>query len=226
MTLPATDSWDVKGTGGPKYTVGPHCSNPSCGRIAEHAHHIVRRSQLSGDYAWVELHGLIVGNLTGLCVQCHNDITGMVGGHKAAIRWSNADEKFWWCDLAATGNTIDYQPVAPLTYQPPTPETLAARAPGPSGSDGCPFCGQSRRRRPAQSTPGRRRQNRKTWTVRVPDEAVEDGADVLDTLVGELGLLLDTGGDAGARYFTLVPALTYCMQDGQRFLDAIKGHGG
>jgi hypothetical protein len=226
VTLPATDTWDVRGHKGPSYTVGPYCSNPQCQRIAEHAHHIVRRSQLSGDYAWVELHGTLVGNLTGLCVPCHEDITGSVGGHRAAIRWSLADSTFQWCDVLANGSTIDYRPVGPIEPQPPTPETLAARAPGPEGSEHCPFCGQQQRRRPAQAAVGRRRSNRKTWAVRVPAEAVEDGANVLDTLVGEIGVLLGVGNDSGARYYTIVPAMTYCLQDGQRFLDAIKGVGG
>ena len=227
MTLPCTDTWDLKGRTGPRYTVGPYCANPSCHRIAEHVHHLVRRSQLSGDFPWVEIHGTTVGNLTGLCVQCHDDITGNLGGHKAAIRWSLADSKFWWSDVLATGASIEYRQVGPLDPQPPTPETFAARTPGPEGSDHCPFCGQEQRRRPARAAlPGRRRSNRKTWTVRVPDEAVEDGANVLDTLVGEIGMLLGVGGDSGARYFTLVPSMTYCLQDGQRFLDAIRGVGG
>lgn len=227
MTLPATDSWDVRGVKGHDYKVGPHCSNPNCRKIAEHAHHIVRRSQLGGDFRWIVLHGQARGNLTGVCVGCHNDLTGMVGGHKAAIRFSLADSLFYWCDVETVNDQIEYLKRGPIDPQPPTPETLAERATGISTeSDPCPMCGQAARRRPSSqpSSPGGRR--RKTWTVKLPADVIdEDGAAVLDTLVLELGSLLGTGQDEGARYYTIVPAMSYCLQDSQGFVDAIKGKG-
>jgi hypothetical protein len=229
VTLPAVDTWDVRGIDGPAYKVGPRCANPGCNRIAEHAHHIVRRSALGGDYRWIMLYGKPRGNLTGLCAFCHDDVTGRVGGHRAAIRHASADDLFWWCDVRdGIEGEIEYVKLAPLEPQPPTPDSLEARDPGtPEGSEECPFCGHTtRRRRSAPTeTPGRRRP-RKTWRVAVPDENVEQGADVLDTLVEEIGMLLGVGQDAGARYYTLVPSMTYCLQDGQRFVDAIKGRGG
>jgi hypothetical protein len=225
MTLPATESWNVRGADGPKYKVGPRCSNPGCQRLAEHAHHIVRRSQLSGDYAWIVLNERVLGNLTGLCPQCHDDVTGRVGGHKAAIRISD-DRDFLWCDVVEMEGQIVYLPQGKLEPQPPTPETLAQRAPGHehTESDTCPFCGQTRRRRSA--TPLLDRRRRKTWTVLVPDDEQERGAAVLDTLVDDLAPLLGVEPNRTGRYFVLVPTLAYAQLDRKRFLETIKGVGG
>lgn len=223
MTLPAVDSWDVVGVPGPKYKVGPRCSNPTCRKIAEHAHHIVRRSQLGGDYAWVAIEGVIVANLTGLCADCHDKVTGLVGGHKAAIRYM--DGLFYWCSLESDGAEITYAPVDLLEPQPSTPETLAGRASEASESEtSCPFCGHAKRRRRAPAGPDGKRRRRKTWTVKVPDDA-EDGAEILDTLVDDLSIVLGTGDDSGARYYTLVPALVYAQQERKRFTESIKGRG-
>lgn len=227
MTLPATDTWDVRGVDGPKYKVGPYCANPDCGKIAEHAHHIVRRSQLGGDYAWIVLHGQVTGNLTGLCPGCHDDITGRIGGHKAAIRHSIADTFFHWCDVdTSSGNEIRYLKRGPLQPQPPTPETLAERATGHDHqeSEPCPFCGQARRRR--SETPAGDRRRRKTWTVLVPADDQEQGAEVLDALVDDLAPLLGVDPTRTGRYYVLVPTLYYAQQNRQRFLETIKGVGG
>jgi hypothetical protein len=62
MTLPLVDSWNVRGIVGEKYTVGPRCSHPECERWADHAHHMVRRSQLKGDFNWVDTSALSARN--------------------------------------------------------------------------------------------------------------------------------------------------------------------
>jgi hypothetical protein len=227
VTLAALDSWLVKGVKlGPKYDykVGPRCSNPECRRFAEHAHHIVRRSALAGDYAWVEIDGKVVANKTGLCVPCHNDITGEVGGHKAAIRW--IDGLFVWCLVSTGGHglgEISYHPVGPIEPQPPTPDLLAEQPGNPVESDHCPMCGQIKRRRRADAT----RRRRKTWIVKVPDESVEDGADVLDTLVENLALIIPNA-DAGmaGRYYVLVHSLAYSTMHSANFAQTLTGEGG
>lgn len=218
MTLPAVDSWDVRGVEGPAYKVGPHCSNPNCGKIAEHAHHIIRRSQLVKDYDWITIEGIVTGNKTGLCVACHNDVTGMIGGHKAAIRW--IDGLFVWCLYSAE----TYHPVAPIRPQPPTPDSLAD---GPqaadTGPESCPFCGQEKRRRPL--TPprvGRRR--RKRWTVLVPDEEIENGADVLDSLIDNLAPVVPNGdASATGRYYIIVAALVHALMDSEALVASFEG---
>jgi hypothetical protein len=221
VTLPAVDSWNVRGLEGPAYKVGPHCSNPHCGKIAEHAHHIIRRSQLVKDYDWIAIDGYVIANKTGLCVGCHEDITGRIGGHKAAIRW--IEERFVWCLLGADET---YLPVGPLVPQPPTPDSLATDDPRASDTgepESCPFCGQHRRRRSA--TPprvGRRR--RKRWTVLVPDEAIEDGADVLDSLIANLAPVVPNGdASATGRYYIIVAALAHALMDSEALVASFEG---
>jgi len=216
----------VRGVEGPKYKVGPRCSNPNCNRFAEHAHHIVSRSFLRKQpQDWVEIEQTIWQNKTGLCVPCHEGVTGRIGGYTDAIRL--VGDSWHWAYVHETlKNEVEYQLAGLLDPQPLTPDQLAARATGPHSeeSDACPFCGHSRRRRSHRSPSGERRR-RKTWTVKVPDEAEEDGADVLDTLVDDLAPLLGYGADSGARYYVLVPTLYYAQQNRKQFIEAIRGGG-
>lgn len=220
MTLPAVDTWDVRGVPGPKYQVGPKCSNPHCRRWADDPHHIVRRSKIGGDWAWIDVQGETLPNLCGLCRPCHDDITGRVGGHKAAIRLTAG--RWHWC-LGSGDELSAYRNVGELDPHPPTLDVAERALVHPvSGLETCPTCGAVKRRRPSSTRgPGRRR---KTWTVPVPD-GDEDGAAILDTLVDDLALVLGYGQDAGARYYVLVPTLTYAQMERQRFVDQFKGVG-
>lgn len=218
MTISPYDSDLVFGVDGPKYKVGPRCANPTCRRWAADAHHMWRRSKLKRDLRdWVELEdGSIVGNLTGLCRECHMDITGDVGGHKAAIRY--VDGVFVWFSVWNNYGVLEYEPLGALRPQPPTPESLTGTTP-PSGDteeELCPTCGHKKRKGPG--TPGPRRL-RKTWTVSVPDDD-EKGAEVLDTLVDDLAIDLGYHDERSAlrRYHTLVPALYWVQQNKTLFL--------
>src|SRR5262245_48310370 len=111
MTLSPFRSDDVHGIEGPRYTVAAYCSNPACRRQTQHVHHIWRRSKV-GKHDWVVLQGELLPNLTGLCVECHEDITGRLGGHRAAIRYE--DGVFWWCGVVELNNgQIDFYKVGP-----------------------------------------------------------------------------------------------------------------
>jgi len=228
MTLAVIEeAWMIRGVEGPKFTVGPKCANPECGKFAEHAHHIVRRSQLGGDFRWIEIEGQIVGNLTGLCPGCHDDITGRLGGHKAAIRFLK-DKQFYWCDVREVNGHLMFPKRGLLQPQPPTPDTLAARASGkPRESENCPFCGQTRRRASTTSprSDGEAR-HRKSWTVLVPDDKLERGAEILDTLVDDLAVPLGVEPNRTGRYYVLVPVLYYAQSNRENFLKTIEGVGG
>lgn len=223
MTLRPIDGVHlVRPVEGKPYTVGPRCANPNCNRFADHAHHIFRRSMLGGAYAWVEVDGWTTGNLCGLCWRCHNQITGTGKGHEAAIRLDQ--QTFLWCEVHEhLDRSLFFTPVGRLDPQPPTPDTLNERALGHEPeSEHCPFCGQTRRRRgSAGPTPPRRR--RKSWTVSVPDDA-EDGADILDTFVDEIALLLGAGDwePRNRRYWALVHALAWTMQRREEFERDVK----
>ena len=225
MTLLPVDWGEVRGVDGPAYKVGPRCCNPACRKVAEHRHHIWPRSYLRKQpLNWVELpDGRVIGNLTGVCAGCHLDVTGDIGGYKAAIRLGTDDPRLWWCTTSGMNGAMTYWPVDPIVPQPPTREALVA-SPADPESDSCPTCGQSRRRR--SSLPAGERRRRKSWTIQVPDDA-EDGAEVLDTLVDDLAPLFGIEHpDAKSRYFLVVPALTFAQLERTRFVDTILGKGG
>lgn len=225
MTLPPTDHWNVRGIKGPDYKVGPRCSNPYCGKLADHAHHIWRRSRIGGDYPWVDVAGFIVANLTALCAGCHDDVTGVGGGHKAAIRFDE-QHLFHWCLIGGDPGSPEYRPVGLVTPQPPTPELLATLTPdqGTGSEEGCPFCGQLTRRRPRAGALGRRR---KTWLVKVPEGAEEDGAEVLDALIDNLAPLVpNADASTVGRYYVLVPVLAYAQMNARNFVETMEGIGG
>jgi len=227
VTLPALDMWVARGVKGPSYTVGPRCANPQCNRIAEHAHHILRRSYLAGVYDWVEIDDWVVGNKTGLCFRCHNDVTGDVGGHKAAIRINLEHRVFEWCLVTELEGDVEYIFAGLIDPQPPTPESLATkRDAGQPVSDACPMCGHVERARRPSSPPGKPRA-RKTWPVLVPDDEQEHGAEVLDTLVENLAPLVPNGDSSRkGRYYVLVPVLAYATMNSENFVQTMEGVGG
>ena len=229
VTLRPIDSFvGVRGVEGPRYKVGPRCANPTCRRLAHDAHHIWSRGKQSGDYAWIELpDGTILGNLTALCVECHRDITGGIGGYKAAIRMDVRDYRLWWCKTVGENGAMNYEPIDLIVPQPPTRESLIAAPADRESENSCPTCGQPRPRRRSPSIPasGEGRRRRKSWTIQVPDDE-EDGALVLDTLVDDLAPQFDIERiDAKSRYFVVVPALVFAHQERERFAESILGKG-
>ena len=220
MTLSPSDSARVRGAQGPSYKVGPRCSNPTCRKLAEHVHHIWRRSALGGPFDWVAVldgeRERMVGNLTGVCPDCHDDLTGRLGGHRARIEY--AEGKFRWHKIGSHGAVY----VGLLDPQPPTPETVSRDLGQSAESEACPFCGQHKRRR-ASATPGARR--RKTWRVLVPDDG-EDGAAILDALVEDVGLTLGIDPVQSGRYYILLPVLYHACQSKAALVESMKGVGG
>jgi len=224
VTLPALDEgYLVRPAKGPKYKVGPKCANPHCGGWAEHAHHIIRRSQI-GAHDWIDIDGWVVGNLTGLCPWCHDDVTGRLGGHRAAIRIDLERREFWWCLTTSSPNgEVSYHGTKLLDPQPPTPQQAEQSRDQAEESEACPSCGHVRRRR---SAPAGERRRRSSWMVRVPDDEAEHGAEVLDSLVESLAELCPSGDATPAgRYYVLVPALVHATLDVENFKRSMKGEG-
>jgi hypothetical protein len=232
VTLPALDSWEVRGVLGPAYRVAARCSSPFCTKLTDHAHHIVRRTALGRPYDWIEITldegaTVVLGNVTGLCLDCHNRVTGDVGGHQAAIRLDIETMTFNWCMVSTRGGLIEYEPLAPLYPQPPSAESLAAQpAESAPETDGvCPACGHVTRRRSETTTKRASGRRRKSWLIKVPDDSEEDGADVLDVLVDDLSPLLGYQPHANVRYHTVAAALYYAHQNVRASIEAISGRG-
>jgi len=205
LTLLPLDSWVIEPLRGPEwpdYKVGPLCAVQGCSRLTDHAHHIVRRSFTAGPYSWVRLgtsDGLVVGNLLPLCWQHHQEVTE----NRARVVWDEKGEKFFWQEGEDSIRLL----------QPPTIETIRDVQDGhstDSGSASCPTCGQRIREKVERQHEPKR--PRKTWTITVPNDAREVGADVLDTLLESARLILDDHGisygeDRGVRYFVLSTSL-------------------
>lgn len=228
MTLLPLDSHDVTGVDLPRYKVPPTCCAPGCNRLSDHAHHVWRRSFLSGDFAWVKLpDGTITGNLVPLCWRHHNDVTGMIAGHKAKIVWNDGGNTistgFWWLWLNEPNGANE---LANLSWQPPihgkpevkTPVTSHA-AEGPASTPRCPGCNRPLPHEHEEKKERDPLRRRKSWTIKVPDDIDEDGALVLDMLLDTCADLFGHEPDKpNLRYFTIVQALVLVAQNGHVML--------
>lgn len=201
----------------PKYKVGPLCSHPMCSKIADHAHHIWRRSFLAGDYGWVQLwNGTIVQNLTGLCYQHHDLITV----NKNDILYTDSG-RFIWSMPSAGPNGLVLQPEpkkwsAAETFREIVAEEERHEHVGPGASEKCPTCKRAIKR---ESTgPKEAKRHREKWTITVPKDERENGADVLDSLLDSCAQLFGHDETRELRYFTLVQALALVMQHGEKMV--------
>lgn len=218
MTRLPAESWDMVGLEGPDYPgfrTGPTCSVPGCTRFADHAHHLVRRSFLAGDYKWVRMpDGVEIGNLTGLCFAHHNDVTD----NKTNITYDNG--VFYWDD------SLIAQPIEP---QPPTkqdPEEEPEPEPklwvdpvltNKHERATCPTCKRPLPK-PKIETPVEEKKNRATWGIAVPIDERENGYQVLDELLEAAREKLEEAGltysaDKKAKYHILAITLGLFVQN-------------
>ncbi len=233
MTFLPHENRDVVGLEGPtypKYKVGPLCCSPAhggCSRIADHSHHIWRRSFLGGDFAWVRLwDGTITGNLCALCYEHHNLITE----NRARIAYhtrADGEAKFWWVQDVPNVGIAWIQ----LKTQPPiwTPRGAAIEEArqfvdgmephqhvGPAAVEKCPTCRRAMPREKSKKRETARR--REKWSITVPKDERENGADVLDTLLIECAKIFGHDETKALRYFTLSQALALVVQHGDRMV--------
>lgn len=205
MTLPPLDSHDVETVEAARAVLPNDCCHPRCLNAADHAHHMFRRRRTRGGPAnWVRLpDGTVCSNLVPLCAGHHLEVTGDIGGHKAAIRYK--DGRFWWVPVhhVGLGPVYDFVAGAPLKWQPTRADLVARKDP----EEPCPACGT----RPRPKRP-RQERKRKIWTVQVPSDE-EDGAQVMDDYVEALIPIfnLDPNGGAMTRYHALTRALAFTI---------------
>lgn len=87
---------------------------------------------------------------------------------------------------------------------------------GPAATECCPTCS-----RPLPRPKGEKREKprlRRSWTVNVPKDEQEDGADVLDTLLEECRKLFGHSSHANLKYHTVVQALALVVQHGHKLV--------
>lgn len=212
MTQLPHDNWNVKERDDlPKYKVGPRCCHPDCNFLADHAHHLWRRS-FGTRGAWVELVFLdppvIVGNLVPLCWRHHEDVTV----NKARIEYLDTTDLFVW----RVGDAV----AEPLKPQPPRwADQLLQTHVHDENEDVCSKCG--RRRKTKDEMPPGEKRARKSWTIKVPDDA-EDGADILDTLCDELADLfaMDHYTSQLQRYYVCAQAFALVLQNKEMIASA------
>lgn len=187
-------------------TFSNYCSNPLCTSDARDMHHIVRRSY-AGNNTWVVIDGIIMPNVCGLCRPCHDLITN----NKAQIVYEN--HEYRW---SQGGNVMPLEPPPPQMDKPPVfpePRIFAARV--------CPTC-ERPLPKPKPDKPEEKRP-RRTWSVTVPKDERENGAEMLDVLIeetrAELGKAgLPYGEADSVKYFVLSTALALFVHHAEEFL--------
>ena len=193
---------NVIGVDDEPYPLNERCAVPGCAEPSER-HHAWRRSFLNGDYWFVQLpDARIIGNCIGLCNTHHRKVTE----NEAMIAF--LDDVYVWGPPEGD--------VQVLAWQPPGIEHQHERV---DNSDVCPQCHQ----RIKPKTKPEQRKNRRTWSIAVPKDDQENGADVLDTLIDAAREELDSvglsyGDEHRYRYHVLATSLGLFVQHGQAIL--------
>jgi hypothetical protein len=176
----------LEGEGYERYELPTNlCANQECAHEATDRHHLFSRGLMGGAFDWVRLaDGVETGNIIGLCFYCHKDVTE----NKAHIVLNPKDYNFYWNDRL-------------LRYQPPKKGEVAG-ASSDSGEVGAtdetrPVCVTCKRPLPRPKIEGQKTEKtriRKTWSVAVPLDEQEDGAEVIDGLLDLAEEKLDKAG--------------------------------
>lgn len=211
MSLLPHPNRNVKGLAGdewPQIPVGPLCCAPGCSKFADHPHHLWRRSALGGPFPWVRLwDGRTVQNVVGICWRHHNRIT------------DDLDR----ITLEEDGSFV-YRDERNTVLGPVKPQPMMLNVGGavsvlePPGTPGvCPTC-NTRLKAPQDDTGEREpSRNRSSWTVTVPKDEREDGAEALDILLESARMVMDDRGlsygpERKVRYYVLATALGLFVQ--------------
>ena len=202
----------LRGDKYPDYKVGPICSAPGCSKFTDHAHHLWRRSFTAGACSWIKLpDDTVTGNLCGLCWRHHEEVTV----NTVQIVWSNG---FYWKDhQGGYVRLLDPQPPRYPTNVTEEPQKAAeALLDGPASNPKCPSCKRTLPHTHDKKKEGTRK--RVQWSIHVPQDQQEDGADVLDTLVEECGKIFGHDENKRTKYFTVVQALALVVQNGNKLV--------
>jgi hypothetical protein len=224
MTLLPSAEFGIRGVEGKAYDVESVCAAPGCGRPSVHVHHLWPRSFLRGQpYEWVGMpDGTVIGNRVGLCVEHHEPVTGMIGGHRAKIVFESG--VFWWEEKAPDQPPIlvaRWVRTGALVYQPPgaiAREHPAIEAVNDGLDEVCPSCGKPKA--PKRKLPRLARRNTKEWTLVVPDD-MEIGAELLDTWADDVAEILGFSDESSRlrRYHAIATTLAYVITNRKTFVE-------
>lgn len=216
MTLAPLVVQNIRGVEGKPVELSQWCVAPGCLSLTQQRHHLWPKSFLRGQpYEWVSVNGRVLPNSVGLCVRHHNDVTSPVGGHKAKIIYDETTGLFeWW----VADEDRDWQYHGLLRGQAlvaPEPEVRRVRR-----EEGvCPTCGRAHPLEKRTSQNGLPKRKAKSWGILVPDDG-ETGADILDTYVEDLAVVMGLDPDSPRllRYHVLVPVLEWVNQNKSAFI--------
>ena len=228
MTKLPLEDRHVHGFDGPDYQLPRICSKGGCFNHNVERHHVWRRSEV-GNHNWLILpDGSAVGNIVTLCREHHQLITE----NRARIAWF-ADSFYW---------EQDGHEFLPLAFQPPHVDVemenewlhdYAASASPPFEKAGektepildneCPTCRQPLPRPKPPQTRREPKRVRRSWTITVPLDRRENGAETLDTLLEEARLEMDRAGlgygpERNNRFFVLATILGLFVQHSRELL--------
>lgn len=201
----------VRAVASERYLLNKVCAHPECKEPVNDPHHAFPRSAIGGDSWFVEILETrvltspedgssidyedfqIIPHVTGLC-RAHHD---QVEIHES---WIKLEDGVWnWYDRAE--EEVPHQNDAYM-YEGHEPEwTLVGPLnPQPGSVEGKP------KRKKFQ---GKDRRERKVISVRVPNDAEEDGAGLLDDAIEALETKLQGDREHRPIYYTIMAALNY-----------------
>jgi hypothetical protein len=205
MTKSPLRSPDVKGVEDDPYDLNALCAAPCCSYQSDDNHHLFRRSSLGKPYWWVQVApDVITGNVVGLCRRHHDQVTV----DAAWITWE--DGLYLWTTLFNAGTPLDFQPPIRLSADDGADDGVRALSEATQGPlDGtCPTC--------LRPLPHKHKREavrvRRTWSLTVPKDERENGAETLDTLLEEARKELARAGlpygdSEAAKFFVLASCL-------------------
>lgn len=219
MTRSPLRSPDVEGVEGEPYELNPVCAAPGCMQPSDDPHHLFRRSALGGPFWWVQLApGLTTGNVIGLCRKHHSMVT-------TDAAWISYEDGFYvWSTLFDASVLLDQQPpvrrVQEGVGESSTNGSHDVSAAHVAAEGTCPTC---LRPLPHPKREHEPRRERRTWSVTVPKDSREDGADTIDTLLEEGRKELAKAGmpygDADtAKFFVLTHILALFVQHAEEVM--------
>lgn len=192
MTLSPSENRNVIGVPATRYKINTVCAHPDCSQQSEPgAHHCFRRSQIIGDSYFVSIDGSDpIPHAVGLCSDHHRQITD----NAAWIRLREDGIFCWWSedgqDEDKTKLWLDYGPLDPQPGQLTKASGLKLKKRTKEVKDAL-----------------EEKKPRKVKSIRCPNDAAENGIELLDALIDRAAELIPHRDEDSPDYYVLMDAL-------------------